>query len=62
LSHIRELFQFLKDAWAELNLVSWLTRNQMLASTWLVVLFVIVFAVYVGLLDIAVSKAFGLFI
>ncbi len=62
MSHIRELFQFLKDAWAELNLVSWLTRNQMLASTWLVVLFVIVFAVYVGLLDIAVSKAFGLFI
>ncbi|HMU74681.1 MAG TPA: preprotein translocase subunit SecE [Elusimicrobiota bacterium] len=57
-----DLIKFLKESWNELKLVSWLTRNQMIASTWLVVLFVVVFAIYVGLLDLIVAKAFSLFV
>lgn len=62
MNSVREFFKFLRDAWDELKLVSWLTRNQMLASTWLVILFVIVFAVYVGLLDWIIGRAFRIFI
>lgn len=55
---IRELFQFFRDAAEELKKVSWLTRTQMMASTWLVILLVIVFSVFVGLLDFLITTSF----
>jgi preprotein translocase subunit SecE len=62
LSQVSALFRFFGEAWEELKRVSWLSRNQMLASTWLVILFVIVFAVFVGFLDMIVAKFFAFFI
>jgi preprotein translocase subunit SecE len=59
---IREFFQFLKDAWEELKKVSWLSRPQMIASTWLVVLLVIVFAIYVGVIDLIITRVFAFII
>ena len=59
---IRQLFQFFKDAVEELKKVSWLTRNQMLASTWRVILLVIVFSIFVGALDFIISTSFNLLI
>ncbi len=55
---IRQLFQFFRDAAEELKKVSWLTRPQMLASTWLVILLVIVFSIFVGVLDFIISTSF----
>ncbi|MBL8023360.1 MAG: preprotein translocase subunit SecE [Elusimicrobia bacterium] len=59
---IRELFQFFREAYEELKKVSWLTRPQMMASTWLVILLVIVFAVFVGALDFVISRSFNFII
>lgn len=55
---IRQLFQFFRDAAEELKKVSWLTRAQMMASTWLVILLVIVFSIFVGALDFVISTSF----
>ena len=59
---VREFVQFVKDAWEELKKVSWLSRGQVLASTWFVVFLVIIFSIYVGFLDLVVSRIFGFFI
>lgn len=59
---IRELFQFFREAYEELKKVSWLTRPQMMASTWLVILLVIIFAVLVGALDFVIAKSFSFLI
>jgi preprotein translocase SecE subunit len=56
------LVQFGKEAYEELKKVNWLTRQQMIASTWLVVLLVIIFAIYVGAVDFIISRTFGLLI
>lgn len=55
---IQQLIQFFRDATEELKKVSWLTRPQMLASTWLVILLVIVFSIFVGTLDFIISNSF----
>ena len=46
---------FVKDAWAELKQVSWLTTPQMIASTWLVIMLSAVMAFYVGAVDFVLS-------
>jgi preprotein translocase subunit SecE len=56
------LWQFFKDAYEELKRVTWLSRAQMIASTWLVILLVIIFAIYVGVVDFVIARVFGLLI
>ncbi len=56
------LIEFFKEAYEELKKVTWLSRKQMIASTWLVILLVIVFALYVGVVDFIIAKTFGLLI
>jgi preprotein translocase SecE subunit len=55
-------FQFFKEAYEELKKVSWLTRPQMIASTWLVVFLVAIFAVYVSVVDLIIARILGLLI
>ena len=50
------VINFIKEAWAELKLVSWLTAPQMLASTWLVIVLVFVMAIYISLVDLLLAK------
>ena len=59
---MRQIIQFLKEAYQELKKVTWLSRTQMLASTWLVILLVIVFAIYIGAVDFIISRTIGLLI
>ncbi len=56
------LIQFIKEAYEELKKVTWLTRPQMIASTWLVILLVIVMSVYVGFVDFVIARVFGLLV
>ncbi len=56
------VINFIKEAWAELKLVSWLTVPQMLASTWLVVILVLLMAAYIGIVDFVLSKVIGFLI
>ena len=51
--------KFFKDSWQELKQCTWLTRSQMIASTWLVIFLVIVFSIYVGVMDAFISFLFG---
>ena len=53
---------FLKEAWAELKQVSWLTFPQMVASTWLVLILVLLMAIFVGSVDFVLSRFMGVLI
>ncbi|MFA5976465.1 MAG: preprotein translocase subunit SecE [Elusimicrobiota bacterium] len=43
--------RFLQEAYHELKLATWLTRQQMLASTVVVIILTVLVAVYVALID-----------
>lgn len=53
------MLQFVKDSWQELRQVNWLTRAQMIASTWLVIFLVAVFSVYVFAVDKLIQALFS---
>lgn len=53
------IFRFFKDSLQELKLVTWLSRAQMVASTWLVIFLVTVFAIYVFVVDKIVQSLFS---
>ncbi|HOW28437.1 MAG TPA: preprotein translocase subunit SecE [Elusimicrobiota bacterium] len=57
-----ELIKFFKEAYDELKRVTWLSKTEMLASTWLVILLVIVMAIYVGAVDYIIMHLFRLLI
>ena len=46
---------FVNEVWSELKKVHWPTRNETYAATVVVVIITIVLAVYLGLVDYAVS-------
>jgi preprotein translocase SecE subunit len=50
---------FIKEAWAELKQVSWLTVPQMVASTWVVIALVVVMSIYVVGVDFILRWVFG---
>jgi preprotein translocase subunit SecE len=54
--------QFLSEARQELKKVTWPTRQQAVASTWVVLLVTFVLAIFLGLVDLALSKAINLII
>ncbi|MBR3655382.1 MAG: preprotein translocase subunit SecE [Elusimicrobia bacterium] len=52
--------QFFKDAYFELTKVTWLTRKEVVATTFVVIVFVIIMALFVGLVDMILSGALGI--
>ena len=48
---IDKLLRFFQEAYQELKLSSWLTRQEMMASTVVVFILTLVVALYVGLVD-----------
>ena len=52
------MVRFVKDSWQELKQVAWLSRAQMIASTWLVIFLVIIFSIYVGAMDYLIAFVF----
>lgn len=57
-----KLITFFKEAWAELKQATWLTVPQMVASTWIVVILVIIMAAYLGAVDFVLARILGLLI
>ena len=49
--------QFVKEAWQELKKVHWPTRKETYQATMVVIVVVAVVAIYVGLVDFALSFA-----
>ncbi len=54
--------QFLTEARQELKKVTWPNRQLTIQSTWVVFLLTIVLAIFLGLVDLALSKIIGLII
>jgi len=52
---MNNIVTFVKESWAELKQVSWLTTPQMIASTWLVIILAAVMALYVSVVDFGLS-------
>lgn len=57
-----QFIRFFKDAYEELKRVTWLSRKQMVASTFLVLVLVLIMSVYVFLVDQVIERLFRLII
>ena len=52
-------YSFVKEAWGELKQVAWLTVPQMIASTWIVIILVIIVALYISGVDFILKHVIG---
>ena len=52
----RQLVEFIKEAWQELQRVHWPTRKETYAATLVVIVVVILFAIYLALIDLGLAK------
>jgi preprotein translocase subunit SecE len=53
---MQKVMQFLNDAKVELKRVTWPSRKQTMASTFVVIIIVFVMAVYFGIIDFGLAK------
>lgn len=54
-----KVVQFLKEALAELRKVSWLSRKEVIASTIVVIILVMIIALFVGVIDFVLARILG---
>ena len=54
--------QFLREVRTELGKVTWPTRKEILAATAVVVVFVIIISIYLGLVDLIISRVIRTFL
>ena len=55
-----KLTNFVKDVRAEFSKVSWPTREDLVSSTGVVLVFSAVFAVFIGIFDLIISFVWGM--
>ncbi len=55
-----KLTNFVKDVRAEFSKVSWPTREDLVSSTGVVLVFSAVFAVFIGMFDLIISFVWGM--
>ncbi len=55
-----KLTNFVKDVRTEFSKVSWPTREDLLGSTGVVLVFSAVFAVFIGMFDLVISFVWGI--
>jgi len=53
---MQKIAQYFRDSWTELSKVTWPTRKQAVKLTAAVLIFSVVFALYIGLLDTIFSN------
>ena len=53
---LKQIFQFFKEAYAELQKVAWLSRKEAIASTVVVVVLVILVAIFVSFTDFVLAR------
>jgi len=54
----RSLIRFFKDVWGEVKKVTWPTKKELFKTTFAVILFIVVFTVIIGLMDLGLGKLF----
>jgi preprotein translocase subunit SecE len=52
--------QFLKEAYAELRKVSWLSKKEAIASTIVVIILIIIVAIFVSAVDFFLARLLGI--
>ena len=57
---VQQFIRFFQEAYQELKLSTWLTRQQVMASTVVVILLTIIVAAYVGFIDWILLHVVGL--
>ena len=55
-----KLTNFVKDVRAEFSKVSWPTREDLVSSTGVVLVFSAIFAVFIGMFDLIISFVWGM--
>jgi len=53
----RQAITFFKEAWHELKRVHWPTRKETYAATSVVLILVLIIALYLGLVDLGLTRA-----
>jgi preprotein translocase subunit SecE len=53
---VKKIIQFLKETKFELKRVTWPTRKEMLAGTAVVLIIVFIVALFLGIIDLGLSK------
>ena len=56
---MNQAVKFVKEAYIELKNCTWLSRKQMMLSTWAVIVLVIAFSIFFFLVDKALALAIG---
>lgn len=56
---MNKAIQFFKDAYFELTKVTWLSKKEVVATTIVVIVFVLIMALFVGFVDMVLSGALG---
>ena len=56
---LRKSTQFVKEAYAELTKVTWLSRKEAVASTIIVIVLVVIVAIFVGIIDLVLARILG---
>jgi preprotein translocase subunit SecE len=57
---LNQAVQFVKEAYAELKKVSWLSRKEAIASTVVVIILVVIVAIFVGVTDFVLARLIGI--
>lgn len=57
----KKWIQFMKESYTELKKVSWLSKKEMIASTIVTIVIVLIVAIYVGLVDFFLSRILSIF-
>jgi len=58
----QKFVKFLKESWGEFKRVTWPTKKELISSTTVVILFVLFFAVFIGIIDLLLTQIFTIFI
>jgi len=59
---INKAIQFLKNSYNELRKVSWLSKREVVGSTVVIMIFILIIALFVGFADFLLSRVIGLFL
>ena len=58
----KNLKNYFKDAWSEVKKVTWPNRKELTSSTLTVVVVVVIFAVFLGVVDLILTAVLGLYL
>ncbi len=58
----QKFVKFLKESWGEFKRVTWPSKKELISSTTVVILFVLFFAIFIGIIDLLLTQIFTIFI